>query len=148
MNEPIGTEENLETLDTGRSVGPAGNGRKRGGRGRFEAVLTEVERFETKVARSDQGGCDGWTGRLTPDGYPLYDLADGRTVRAHRWAWEQAHGPIPEGYTIDHLTAPDGPCLGPPCVKVDHLDPEPVTFGENTRRRHARRRALEALEAR
>lgn len=28
---------------------------------------------------------------------------DGRYVMAHRWAWEQAHGPIPDDHDIHHI---------------------------------------------
>jgi HNH endonuclease len=91
-----------------------------------------------------------WLGRTTDDGYPLFDVA-GVTVRAHRWAWEQIHGPLPPRWTLDHLCHTyDIDCLGgddcehTSCVRyVDHLEPLPP--GENVRRRHARTRALRAL---
>ncbi len=38
---------------------------------------------------------------------------------AHRWAYEAFVGPIPEGYTIDHL------CRVTQCVRPDHLEPVP-----------------------
>ena len=36
-------------------------------------------------------------------------------VKAHRYAWEQEHGSIPERLVIDHT------CWNPSCVNVDHL---------------------------
>lgn len=34
---------------------------------------------------------------------------------AHRVAWIEAHGPIPEGMVVDHR------CKNPACVNLDHL---------------------------
>lgn len=28
---------------------------------------------------------------------------DGAYIKAHRYIWEQANGPIPEGYLVDHI---------------------------------------------
>ena len=78
-------------------------------------------------ARVDVGLCWEWTGS-NDRGYGMFRL-DGRTVRAHRWAWETLVGPIPRGLHLDHL------CRNPPCVNPDHL--EPVTQPENIRRGHA-----------
>jgi len=36
--------------------------------------------------------------------------------RAHRWAWIEAHGEIPEGKIVRHK------CDNPPCINVDHLE--------------------------
>jgi hypothetical protein len=74
--------------------------------------------------------CELWTGYTTPNGYGR------RTVKsvsqyAHRYAWEQANGPIPEGMVIDHL------CGVRNCTNVRHM--EVVTLAENTRRGAARK---------
>jgi len=101
--------------------------------GRF--VLGDTaDRFWAQVDR--RSGCWLWTGHVNRDGYGQFKVTDRpghyRTVRAHRWAWEAEHGPVPAGLTLDHL------CGRPACVRSDHLDP--CTAAENLRRRHARRR--------
>ena len=48
---------------------------------------------------------------------------------AHRKAWIERNGAIPEGMTIDHL------CRTKLCLNVDHM--EVVTRSENSRRRNA-----------
>lgn len=50
----------------------------------------------------------------------------GRTVNAHRLAYEAFVGPVPEGLELDHL------CRVRRCVNPNHL--EPVTRSENMRR--------------
>jgi hypothetical protein len=35
---------------------------------------------------------------------------------AHRVAWEIANGPIPDGIELDHIA-----CVGPSCVRTEHL---------------------------
>lgn len=48
-------------------------------------------------------GCWVWQKALKrPQGYGIKKVA-GRTVRAHRWYYEQVNGCIAEGLTIDHL---------------------------------------------
>jgi hypothetical protein len=66
-------------------------------------------------------------------------------VRAHRWAYEDAYGPIPYGLTIDHTchtNDPDCPggdtCPHRSCVNARHL--EAVDDEENRRRARTRRR--------
>lgn len=80
-------------------------------------------------------GCWIWTGAKSGvPGYPQY--AYGRyavTTRplyfkiAHRFSYEFANGPIPQGLEIDHK------CQVKLCVNPDHL--EVVTHQENCRRR-------------
>ena len=52
---------------------------------------------------------------LDRDGYGRF-WVDGRVVPAHRWSYEQKHGPIPAGLELDHL------CTVRRCVADDHLD--------------------------
>lgn len=59
-------------------------------------------------------GCVVWTGALNGDGYGKIKV-DGRAVKAHRYAWEREHGPIPDSTVIDHT------CWERTCVNVNHL---------------------------
>jgi hypothetical protein len=70
-----------------------------------------------------------WIPDLVPGatGY-VYIKADGRSIGAHRWVWEQIHGPIPTGLQIDHschnidLTCPGGErCHHRACLNPNHL---------------------------
>lgn len=70
--------------------------------------------------------CVIWEGRTDPNGYGRY----GQSGYAHRRAYEEANGPIPEGLHIDHL------CFEKACINPEHL--EAVTNVENHRRRMAR----------
>ncbi|MFM9613892.1 HNH endonuclease signature motif containing protein [Streptomyces niveiscabiei] len=85
---------------------------------------TPVERFTAKAApgpipsgpNTPSTPCLLWPDTsLDRDGYGRFWIAD-RLVAAHRWAYEQAHGPIPAGLELDHL------CAVRRCVAVDHLD--------------------------
>lgn len=55
-----------------------------------------------------------WTAGRVPSGYGTMRVGE-RTVPAHRWAWEQSHGPIPDGMEVDHI------CWQRSCVNPEHL---------------------------
>lgn len=74
----------------------------------------------------DTGDCWIWTGAIQTRGYGSVTDGRGKPMLAHRRAYIEAIGPIPEGLTIDHL------CMNKSCVNPDHL--EPVTVAENNRR--------------
>ena len=81
--------------------------------------------------------CWIYTGSLRSDGYGRLTI-EGHEVRAHRFSYESAVGPIPKGLVPDHL------CSRRACIHPLHL--EPVTPVENSRR--ARLRALYASRGR
>lgn len=90
--------------------------------------LSPAQRFATHV-RPGPVGCLLWTGSTGGDGrYGSFSIG-GKLVRAHRWAYEQEHGPIPDGLVLDHL------CRVTLCVNPAHL--EPVTQRENVLRGEA-----------
>lgn len=80
------------------------------------------EAFLSRIARTDS--CTNWTGWISPSGYGKFKTG-GKSIFAHRYAWERANGPIPEGMVIDHA------CHNTACVNVEHL--RLATPTENTR---------------
>ena len=76
-----------------------------------------VARFWRKVDKS--AGCWIWTGTRTHQDYGRFFLTypDGKKcqVSAHRFAWADVNGPIPDGIEIDHA------CHTPLCVNPGHL---------------------------
>lgn len=78
-------------------------------------------------------GCNLWRGCTNSRGYGCFAFGGkGKTVLAHRFAYELHVGPIPEGMTIDHL------CRNRLCVCPSHLDP---CSAEENIRRHVRAKA-------
>jgi len=67
--------------------------------------------------------CLVWRGGVQSKGYGATTNGRGGTMLAHRAAWEQEHGPIADGLTVDHL------CGNKLCVNTEHM--ELVTPGEN-----------------
>lgn len=80
---------------------------------------SEARSFWSRVATPDpETGCMVWRQYVEPSGYARY-AHRGSLVRVHRIAYVDAHGPIPEGMTIDHL------CRNRACVRPDHLEAVP-----------------------
>lgn len=67
-----------------------------------------------------EGGCWLWTGVTVGAGYGLMSAieATGQKVLAHRFSWELANGPIPEGIEVCH-DCPGGD--NKRCVNPSHL---------------------------
>jgi hypothetical protein len=87
----------------------------------FRARITPAERFWEKVVKTDT--CWLWTGHIDGGGYGRFRPRASRSPFAHRWAYEEVVGPVPEGLELDHV------CRVRHCVNPDHL--EPVTHREN-----------------
>jgi hypothetical protein len=72
----------------------------------------------SQVEKRGPGGCWVWTGKTIKGGYgDLRVKVDGRWrhVIAHRLAWVETNGEIPDGLFVLHR------CDNPPCVNPDHL---------------------------
>lgn len=77
---------------------------------------TLLDRFWSKVDKSDADGCWVWTGSLSgSSGYGQLRDEHGLPDFAHRIAWRMAYGLIPSDLFVCHT------CDNPPCVRVDHL---------------------------
>lgn len=82
--------------------------------------MTRSELFWAKVDTA--GICWEWTAGKSTAGYGRFATTSlqrgpGRFAQAHRYAWEQLVGPIPDGLFLDHL------CRNRACVNPDHLEP-------------------------
>lgn len=66
------------------------------------------------IPKGDVDACWEWRGARSAAGYGNV-VVRGKTVTAHRVAWETERGPIPEGMQVCHR------CDNPLCVRPDHL---------------------------
>lgn len=82
-----------------------------------------LERFLAFIEITDD--CWLWMGARQPTGYGVFRV-NGKSVRVHRWSYENFVGPIPDDLVIDHL------CRVRHCVRPEHL--EVVTRAENLHR--------------
>lgn len=77
------------------------------------SIMSDLpERFWAKVRKSD--GCWIWTAALNPKGYGKFGV-NKRTMAAHRLAYADRNGPIPDDLFVLHR------CDTPSCVNPDHL---------------------------
>ena len=90
---------------------------------------TPSESLQKRGVLDERTGCVNWTGGLHKDGYGAIADGNGSSLLAHRFAWEQAMGPVPEGLVVDHR------CRNRACVRVDHL--RTVTQAVNSQNRGA-----------
>jgi len=84
-----------------------------------------IERFHALCTPDPNSGCWLWIGHIQKAGYGTFAPA-GRTILAHRYAYEILVGPVPLGLDLDHL------CRVRRCVNPKHL--EPVTRLVNVQR--------------
>ena len=86
---------------------------------KYDAPLTQRERDELSPGEAfwlqveDGGECWLWRGNVSRRYGRTY--INGRSIRAHRYAWESVNGPIPDGLVVCHR------CDTPLCVRPDHL---------------------------
>jgi hypothetical protein len=66
--------------------------------------------------------CHSWRGQASQR-YPSIKV-QGKPVKVHQWAWEQACGPVPDGMVVHHR------CENTRCCNVEHL--EVVTTAQNS----------------
>lgn len=97
----------------------------------LKLVTTDQEAVDLPIRFWDKviitPGCWQWTGATSGGPHPYGVSWDGtRRVKAHRWAFETANGPLGDGMVPDHL------CKNTLCVRPSHM--EAVTFAENVRR--------------
>ena len=71
-----------------------------------------IVRFWGKVRKSET--CWLWRGTRSANGYGWFK-SNGRMVKAHRFSWTLANGPIPDDMFVCHR------CDTPLCVRPEHL---------------------------
>lgn len=64
--------------------------------------------------RPELGRCWLWTARRFSTGYGGFSVRKVH-IMAHRWSWQHANGPLPDGLFVLHH------CDNPPCVRLSHL---------------------------
>ena len=76
-------------------------------------VQPALERFQSYCLYA--GDCIVWTS-ATRKGYGSFWYR-GKPVQAHKFAYEQANGQVPNGLELDHI------CRNKVCVNPNHLEP-------------------------
>lgn len=107
--------------------------------GRFFTCGKPACRFWEKVYIPEGDSCHEWMGALNDSGYGVLRI-DGKTVRAHIFAWTEKHGPVPPGLLLRHT------CDVRHCVRDDHL--VPGTHQDNVQDMLDRGRAARAEDKR
>lgn len=121
------TAPRTKTCERCQTVFATNPSSQRPGRGRFCSLLcanrgrgtkqSEAERFWAKVSKGDGADtCWEWRGsKMGEHSYGFFGHSEGRTVRAHRRAYELSFGIIPVGLNVLHR------CDNPPCCNPSHL---------------------------
>jgi hypothetical protein len=92
---------------------------------RLQAILDDA------VAYEPMSGCHLWTRAIGSGGYGSLTVG-GKTLKAHRVAYELRYGPIPDGLVACHR------CDTPSCINPAHLFIG--THGDNARDRESKQR--------
>lgn len=74
--------------------------------------LADQRRFLSKIKRGPD--CWEWRAARRPGGYGAFQVR-GRTVKAHRIAYDMLKGPVPASMDVCHT------CDNPPCCNPEHL---------------------------
>lgn len=100
---------------------------------------TMEERYWDSVAKGAEEEDWPWTGRLSPDGYGLFDY-QGRPRLAHHIAWFLHTGSwVPKGLTLDHVCHNFSGCAGGACAHRRCCNPHHLqvkTLTENVQASH------------
>ena len=78
---------------------------------RLGSIAERLDHYSTK----DPNGCLIWVGGLYSNGYGCISVGNAMSRGAHRVAYEEWVGPIPDGQVVMHL------CHNPPCIEPTHL---------------------------
>ena len=82
---------------------------------RREVSPERLQRFKSKLSEPTENGCLLWTASKNNQGYGQFSNGWGKTITAHRFAYQLAKGPIPAGMVVCHS------CDNPACCNPDHL---------------------------
>src|SRR5215475_3897979 len=76
--------------------------------------INTIENIFSKTIRNEESGCLLYMGRLDEDEYARISC-QGKNRIGSDAVYEMVHGPIPEGYEVDHI------CHNRRCVEPTHL---------------------------